>query len=153
MATFAQVLPLLPLLYLVVAKLRRRQATWPGLVVGLASVIALRALDVRCRRRLPLRSPRRADLGGRRRAAAPTRPVRVQALGMLGFGALALAGLIVDPDLDGTWWRPAGSCTASGTSSTKLDRRVSPSFAGGAASSTSWSRSSWSSRWPPAANR
>jgi hypothetical protein len=29
-ATFAQVLPLLPLLYLVVAKLRRRQATWPG---------------------------------------------------------------------------------------------------------------------------
>jgi hypothetical protein len=26
-------------------------------------------------------------------------PVRVQALGMLGFGALALAGLAVDPDL------------------------------------------------------
>jgi hypothetical protein len=26
-------------------------------------------------------------------------PFRVQALGMLGFGALALAGLVVDPDL------------------------------------------------------
>jgi hypothetical protein len=44
--TFAQILPLLPLLYLVVAKLRRRQATWPGLVVGLVAVVALRALDV-----------------------------------------------------------------------------------------------------------
>jgi hypothetical protein len=33
-ASFAQILPMLPLLYLVVAKLRRRQATWPGVAVG-----------------------------------------------------------------------------------------------------------------------
>jgi hypothetical protein len=70
--TFAQILPLLPLLYLVVAKLRRRQATWPGLVVGLASVIVLRGLDVIAPgRRLRRRGAARAGLGRRRRAAAP----------------------------------------------------------------------------------
>ena len=98
--SFGQVLPLLPLLYLVVAKLRRRQATWPGLVVGLTSVIALRALDVIA----PVAVFSAVALvvlvwGAADGQLRRPDPFRVQALGMLGFGALALVGLAVDPDL------------------------------------------------------
>jgi hypothetical protein len=97
---FANVLPLLPLLYLVVAKLRRRQATWPGLVVGLVAVIALRALDVIAPAAVfaavALLVLVWGAVDGQLRRPDP---FRVQALGMLGFGALALAGLVVDPDL------------------------------------------------------
>jgi hypothetical protein len=45
-ASLSEVLLLLPLLYLVVAKLRRRQASWPVLVVGITPFVALRAVDV-----------------------------------------------------------------------------------------------------------
>jgi hypothetical protein len=106
--TFAGILPLLPLLYLVVAKLRRRQAIWPALVVGFALVAALRVLDV-------LAPPAGlaavalvvlvwGAVDGQLRRPDP---FRVQALGMLGFGAVALAGLVVDPDL-GRWLVAAG---------------------------------------------
>ena len=98
--TFAQILPLLPLLYLVVAKLQRRQATWPGLVVGLASVIVLRGLDVIAPAAVfaavALLVLVWGAVDGRLRRPDP---FRVQALGMIGFGALALAGLVVDPHL------------------------------------------------------
>jgi hypothetical protein len=98
--TFAQILPLLPLLYLVVAKLRRRQATWPGLVVGLVAVIVLRALDVIA----PAAVFSAVALlvlvwGAADGQLRRPDPFRVQALGMLGFGVVALAGLVVDPDL------------------------------------------------------
>lgn len=99
-AALAEVLLLLPLLYLVVAKLRRRRATWPLLVAGVAAVVVLPGLD--------LITPAAvftavalvvlvwgAVDGQLRRPGT----FRVQALGMLGFGALALAGLAVDPDL------------------------------------------------------
>ena len=99
-ASFSGTLLLLPLLYLVVAKLRRREASWPGLVVGITFFIALRVLDVI--------SPTAVvsavalvvlvwgAIDGQLRRPDP---FRVQALGMLGFGALALAGLVMDPDL------------------------------------------------------
>jgi hypothetical protein len=45
-ASLADALLLLPLGYLVVAKLRRRQASWPVLAAGFAFMIALRALDM-----------------------------------------------------------------------------------------------------------
>ncbi len=137
--SFGQVLPLLPLLYLVVAKLRRRQATWPGLVVGLTSVIALRALDVIA----PVAVFSAVALvvlvwGAADGQLRRPDPFRVQALGMLGFGALALVGLAVDPDLAAIWWPPAGSCTASGTSSTSSSTGSWPApMPSGAASSTS----------------
>ena len=99
-ASLAEVLLLLPLLYLVVAKLRRRQASWPGLVVGLVAVIALRALDVIAPAAVfaavALLVLVWGAVDGQLRRPDP---FRVQALGMLGFGALALAGLVVDPDL------------------------------------------------------
>ena len=102
-ASLAEVLLLLPLLYLVAAKLRRRQASWPGLAVGIVAVLALRVLDV-----IPPAAVFSAvalavlvwgAVDGQLRRPDP---FRVQALGMLGFGALALVGLAADPDL-GRW--------------------------------------------------
>jgi hypothetical protein len=63
---------------------------------------------------------------------------RVQALGMLGFGGLALAGLVVDPDL-GRYLVAAGfSCTVFGTSSTSSSTGSRPApMPSGAPSSTS----------------
>ena len=99
-AAFAGILPLLPLLYLVAAKLRRRQAAWPTLAVGFALIIALRALDVLA----PPAGLAAVALvvliwGAVDGQLRRPNPFRIQALGMLGFGALALAALVVDPDL------------------------------------------------------
>jgi hypothetical protein len=97
--TFAGILPLLPLVYLVVAKLRRRQASWPTLAVGLVLIAALLALDVLA----PATGLAAVALvvlvwGAVDGQLGRPDPFRVQALGMLGFGVLALAGLAVDPD-------------------------------------------------------
>jgi hypothetical protein len=98
--SFSEVLLLLPLLYLVVAKLRRPQASWPVLVAGIIPFIVLRALDVVAPAAVfsavALLVLVWGALDGQLRRPDP---FRVQALGMLGFGALALAGLVVDPDL------------------------------------------------------
>jgi hypothetical protein len=99
-ASLAEVLLLLPLLYLVVAKLQRPQASWPVLVVGITSFIALRALDVIA----PTAVFSAVALlvlvwGAVEGQLRRPDPFRVQALGMLGFGTLALAGLVADPDL------------------------------------------------------
>jgi hypothetical protein len=99
-ASLSEVLLLLPLLYLVVAKLRRRQASWPVLVVGITPFVALRALDVIAPAAVfsavALVVLVWGAVDGRLRRSDP---FRVQALGMLGFGAVAVAGLAVDPDL------------------------------------------------------
>jgi hypothetical protein len=99
-ASLSEALLLLPLLYLVVAKLQRRQASWPGLVVGFTSIIALRVLDVIAPAAVfsavALIVLVWGAVDGQLRRPDP---FRVQALGMVGFGALALAGLVVDPDL------------------------------------------------------
>jgi hypothetical protein len=99
-ASLSQVLLLLPLLYLVVAKLRRPQASWPALVILITPFLVLRALDVvaptAVYSAVALVVLVWGALDGQLR---PPDPFRVQALGMLGFGALALAGLVVDPDL------------------------------------------------------
>jgi hypothetical protein len=104
----SEALLLLPLLYLVVAKLRRPQASWPALVVLIIPFIVLRALDViaptAVYSALALAVLVWGALDGRLRGPDP---FRVQALGMLGFGAVALAGLAVDPDL-GRWLVAAG---------------------------------------------
>jgi hypothetical protein len=96
----AELLPLLPLEYLIVAKLQRRQATWPVISVALVATLALQELDV-----VPPSTVFAAVAllvlvwgavdGQLLRPGA----FRVQALGMLGFGALALVGLVVEPDL------------------------------------------------------
>jgi hypothetical protein len=99
-ASFSQTLLLLPLLYLVVAKLRRRQATWPAVVVGLAFIAVLRVLDViapgAVLSAVALVVLVWGAVDGQLRKPDP---FRVQVLGMLGFGVIALAGLVVDPEL------------------------------------------------------
>jgi hypothetical protein len=130
-AGLSQALLLLPLLYLVVAKLRRRQASWPVLVVGITPFVALRAVDVIAPAAVfsavALVVLVWGAVDGQLRRPDP---FRVQALGMLGFGALALAGLAVDPDL-GRYLVAAGWFGHGiwDFVHLKLDKVVAPSYA------------------------
>jgi hypothetical protein len=95
-----EALLVLPLEYLVIAKLQRRQASWPVVAVLLAALVALQALDVVAPAAVLSAVALIVLVWGA--VAGQLRrpdPFRVQALGMLGFGALALAGLAVDLDL------------------------------------------------------
>jgi hypothetical protein len=93
-----EALLLLPLLYLVMAKLRRRDVTWPAVVVLAGGLTALAAADL-----VPLPVGAIAvALGVLVWGAARGRLRRgdtfsAQAVGMLVFGAFALVGLAVDP--------------------------------------------------------
>lgn len=97
---FAQILPLLPLLYLVLAKLERRRATWPLLVGSMVVVFALRMLEL-----IPLTAVWWGIAlvvlvwGAVDGHLVKSRSMRVQALGMLIFGGLGLIGLVVEPEL------------------------------------------------------
>jgi hypothetical protein len=99
-ASLADALLLLPLGYLVVAKLRRRQASWPVIATGFAFIIALRVLEVvapaAVLSAVALLVLVWGAVDGQLRRPDP---FRVQTLGMVGFGVLALTGLVVDPDL------------------------------------------------------
>jgi hypothetical protein len=97
---YGEVLPLLPLLYLAVATLQRLRASWPGLIVGIMTVVVLRLFDVVA----PSTVFVAIALGALVWNAASghlhrSGMLRLEALGMIGFGALALLGLAVDPDL------------------------------------------------------
>jgi hypothetical protein len=97
---FGAALLLLPMLYLAVIQIGRPQASWPVLGVVLATMLVLQVQD--------LVSPAtvlvaialvllvRGAIDGTPHGRAA---FGVQAAGMLAFGALALAGLAVDPDL------------------------------------------------------
>lgn len=91
---------LLPLEYLVIAKLRRREASWPVIVALILPFVALREQDLvdpaLVLSVLALAVLVWGALDGQLRRPDP---FRVQALGTLGFGALALGGLVLDPDL------------------------------------------------------
>jgi hypothetical protein len=99
-AGVGEALPLLPLLYLIVAKMRQPRASWPVLVVGLAATVVLRVLDVLAPSvffvAIALVVLVWATVDGQLRTSGL---FQIQALGMLGFGALALIGLAVDPDV------------------------------------------------------
>lgn len=88
----------LPLLYLVVARLDRRGLSWPLLGVAFALIIGLRAADVPVAAvAVPLAA---AALAWSVIGHVPhPATVRVQALGMVAFGAVGVAGLAVHPDL------------------------------------------------------
>ncbi|TMR05035.1 hypothetical protein ETD86_53315 [Nonomuraea turkmeniaca] len=97
--SLAQVLPALPLLYLVVAKLRRPALSWPLLGVGMVIIIGARLLDLVAPSTVLLTLALIVLVWGMidghsRRSGE----FRIQAIGMLGFGALALAGLALDPE-------------------------------------------------------
>lgn len=100
MEGLGEALLLLPLLYLVAAKLRRRQASWPLLVTGIVAIVVLRVADVIAPAAVfsavALTVLVWGAVDGQLRRSGT---FQVQALGMLGFGALALVGLAVDADL------------------------------------------------------
>ncbi|MGH8878082.1 MAG: hypothetical protein ACRD0P_12175 [Stackebrandtia sp.] len=98
--SFANILPLLPLLYVVCAKLETRRYTWPLLAASFAVIFALRMFGV-----IQLAAVFWAIAlvvlvwgafdGHLKRSGT----LRVQALGMLVFGGLGLIGLVVDPEI------------------------------------------------------
>ncbi|WP_106400247.1 hypothetical protein [Actinocorallia populi] len=99
-AALANVLLLLPLVYLMVAKAGRRKATWPVLLLLTGVYVLLRELDV---------VPPSVVFTGTALAVLlwgaldgelrNSRTFRIQAFGMLAFGALALTALLVEPAL------------------------------------------------------
>ncbi|GAA4199149.1 hypothetical protein GCM10022252_50490 [Streptosporangium oxazolinicum] len=98
--SLAEVLLLLPLVYLVVATIRRREASWPVLLALVALYVVLRALDVVAAPAVVAAVALAvmvwgAVSGDLRRSGA----LREQALGMIGFGSLALTVLVAEPDL------------------------------------------------------
>lgn len=100
MRSFAEILPMLPLLYVVVATLERRRATWPLVVVGFSLVFLLRGFDLISPAvvfwAIALVTLVWTAAGGRLWRDGV---LQAQAVGMLVFGGLGLAGLIIDPDV------------------------------------------------------
>lgn len=97
--SLASALSLLPLLYLVVETFQWRRATWGLLAALLVSFTALKAVDIVD----PAAVVAGAALavlvwGALEGRLFRSRVLQAQALGMIGFGAVALTGMIVDPD-------------------------------------------------------
>ncbi|HEY4421883.1 MAG TPA: hypothetical protein VGN22_20335 [Pseudonocardia sp.] len=97
--SYAEMLLMLPLIYLLVAVLGRRRATWPVLAVLTALLVALRLLDRVEPFVVLLAVALAVAMWGSSHGRHRERDFRLQLAGMAGFGALALAGLAVDPDL------------------------------------------------------
>ncbi|MBC6461095.1 hypothetical protein [Actinomadura sp. HBU206391] len=97
---YGEILLLLPLLYLIVTQTGRPQATWPVLAVLVMAMIVLWALDVVAPPVVLIAAALVllvwGTVGGTPHGRAT---FGVQAVGMLIFGALALVGLAVDPEL------------------------------------------------------
>lgn len=98
--SLTQVLLVLPLLYLVVAKLGRPALSWPMLGVSVVIIIGARLLDLVAPSTVLLALALVVLVWGMidghsRRSGE----FRVQAIGMIGFGVLALAGLALDPEV------------------------------------------------------
>ncbi|TDD35980.1 hypothetical protein E1287_12485 [Actinomadura sp. KC06] len=95
----AQALSLLPLLYLLVETFRWRRWSWAVLAALLASFTVVEAVDV-VDPAAVVAGVALAVLvwGGVRGRLFRSRDLQIQALGMIGFGAVALTGLIIDPD-------------------------------------------------------
>jgi hypothetical protein len=95
-----EALPLLALGYLVIAKLRRRQASWPVLLTGVTTMTALRALDVVSPVAVWVAAAMLvliwSVIDGHLHDSGT---LKVQTLGMAGFTVIAIAGLAIDPDL------------------------------------------------------
>jgi uncharacterized membrane protein len=96
----AEILPLLPLIYLVVAKLGRRNLTWPVLAASFPVTFGLQALDVVAPSSVFVAMALAVLVWGvADRRLFRDSELQLQTLGMVGFGTLALVGLAVDSDL------------------------------------------------------
>lgn len=99
-AGYGELLPLLPLLYVVISQTGRPRVTWPVLGAGVGVVFALQAQDVLSPPHVLVGVALAVLLWGAVRGAPHGRATwGLQAAGALAFGALALTGLAVDPEL------------------------------------------------------
>jgi hypothetical protein len=107
-AGLAEALLLLPLLYLVVAVLRRRRASWPVLVVTIAGYVGLETLDLIDPSAVVVGVAVVAFIVG---VALPGRVAHasfwVQVVGMIAFGALTFLAMGAEPGL-ALWLVAAG---------------------------------------------
>jgi hypothetical protein len=96
---YARLLMLMPLLYVVLAVLRLRRATWPvfGVLIGL--FVLLRPQDHVEPAVVLLAAALGATIWGAGHGRHREHDFRVQLAGMAGFVAVALAGLALHPDL------------------------------------------------------
>lgn len=92
-----QILPLLPALYVVVAVLRRRGASWPVLVTSFGLLVLLQLQTVVDPTVAILALATAVALAGLRRRAGRAE-VGLQLAGLALFGGLALAGLTAAPE-------------------------------------------------------
>jgi hypothetical protein len=97
---YGEALFALPILYLVVAKLQRRRASWPVLIIGLTTIVALRLVDV-VAPSVVFVAVALAVLVWSVVGDQGDEPgtLRVEALGMIGFVVLTVVGLAVDVEL------------------------------------------------------
>ena len=97
---FADAMLVLQLEYLILARLRRRGASWPVSVAAVMVLLAVQALDVASPATVLVIASLVVMVWGALDGELH-RPgmFRVQVLGAAGFGALALTGLALDPDL------------------------------------------------------
>lgn len=102
---FGEVLPLLPLLYVVINQIGTPRSTWPVLGGGLVLVFGLQALDLVSPAGVMVGIALGVLLWGLVRGAP--HPLALQAVGVAVFGALAVTGLLVDPEV-GRWLVAAG---------------------------------------------
>ncbi|MGH3240008.1 MAG: hypothetical protein ACRDNL_06485 [Spirillospora sp.] len=95
----AQALLLLPLLYLVVETFQWRRWTWAVLAVFLVSFTVVEAVDV-IEPAVVVSGVALGVLvwGAVRKRITGSKALQAQAFGMVGFGAVALTGLVIDPD-------------------------------------------------------
>lgn len=98
-AGLGEALPFLSMLYVVTARTRRPRLAWPLLGAGFALIVGLRVLDL-----VPVAAVAVllgvallvwSATGGH----AHRQDVRTQALGLVGFTALAVTGLAIDPEI------------------------------------------------------
>ena len=97
--SYAEMLLMLPLGYVIVAALGRRRATWPVLAGLTALLVALRLLDWVEPFVVLLAVALAVVIWGSSHGRHRERDFRLQLAGMAVFGSLALAGLAIDPDL------------------------------------------------------
>ena len=95
----AEALLILPLLYLITASVQRRGLTWVVFFACIGSLIALRGQDRVEPSVVLLAVALAALLWGTARGQHRSGVFVAQVIGMVAFGALAMVGMAIDPDL------------------------------------------------------
>lgn len=131
---YGEFLPLLPLLYVVIHQAGKPRVTWPVLVAGVVFALALQVLDLVSPAGVMVGVALAVLLWGAFRGTPHGRAVfGIQAAGAVVFGALAVAGLVLDPDvgryLVAAGWFFHGVWDFAHLRLRRLDGVVAPTFA------------------------